>query len=58
MEKISLELLEKEGRYKGFALSPDSNYKIVKFYELNNKIYEVYLHNYDEKESDKIVEVK
>lgn len=56
VKNIKLEDLEEKGLYKGFSLRPDTSDGIIKMYQLGNKVYDVYLRNFNSKKTDKIVE--
>ena len=55
-KNIKLEDLEERGLYKGFSLRPDTSDGVIKMYQLGNKIYDVYLKDFDSKKVDKIIE--
>lgn len=56
VKNIKLEDLEEKGLYKGFSLRPDTSGGIIKMYQLGNKIYDIYLKDFDSKKVDKIIE--
>ena len=56
VKNIKLEDLEERGLYKGFSLRPDTSDGVIKMYQLGNKIYDVYLKDFDSKKVDKIIE--
>lgn len=63
MEKISRETksvklkdLKEKGLYKGFSLRPDTSQGVIKMYQLGNKVYDVYLKDFNSEKADKIIE--
>lgn len=56
VKNITLEYLQKNAKYEGFMLRPDSEEGIIKMFSLDGKTYDVYFKNWEQTEVEKIVE--